>query len=552
MQLSIRLTLFFVSLFFLTGLFLRVYDLGNIPVSLTIDEVAVGYNAYSILKTGRDEHGTVFPLAFKSIGDYKAPLLIYSMIPAIHFVGLNEFGVRITTALFGSLTVLAVFLLALEFTRNRFIAVFTAFSLAISPWHIKFSRSSFEAVLALLLVILGVYLFVKAVNRKGNFLWVSAILFSLSMYAYHAERIFTPILILLLMFIYHKELLLLKKRTIIALIIGLISFIPLFITLLSPQTRIRGEVTFISRDVEINDELHKEGEKRDIVSYIIDNNFLLTFNFWTKRYLEYFDPNFLFIKGMGYSLPKTPDIGLLYLIELPFVALGLFLVFFKNYVLEKKIRFLALGWFLLGILAASLANNAQHPLRALTWIPIPQFLSAVGLFYLVKKLKYFYFKMFVLGCYMIVICASLIYFWVLYAFVYQYLYSEGAMDGWKEASKYAIKNQYKYKEIVIDARFGTAGLNTVGIPYAYVLFYGQIDPSEFQSDPRRKESDGSINFRNFTFREIKWGGEEDSDRNHKDNLYIGSEWVLPFIDDITHKKFYLLNGKEILRAVSSK
>lgn len=36
---------------------LRLYKLSDIPVGLYADEASIGYNAYSILKTGRDEHG---------------------------------------------------------------------------------------------------------------------------------------------------------------------------------------------------------------------------------------------------------------------------------------------------------------------------------------------------------------------------------------------------------------------------------------------------------------------------------------------------------------
>lgn len=547
-----KILLIIISLTFLLGLFLRVFDLAKIPISLTIDEVAVGYNAYSVLKTGRDEHGVLMPLAFRSIGDYKAPLLIYSMIPAIYLFGMTEFGVRITIALFGSLTVLAVFLLVLELSKSRFVSLISTFSLAISPWHIKFSRSSFEAVLALFLVILAVYLFIKMIRGSGKWFWLSAIFFSLSMYAYHAERVFTPLIVLWLGFIYRKELYLKKKQTLIAITIGTLSFIPLFITLLNPQARTRAEVTFITRDFEINSQFHKAGENRDLAAYVFDNNFVIAANFWAKRYLDYFDPNFLFVKGMGYSLPNSEDLGLLYLIELPLVLLGLFLIILKEYLLDKKARMLVLGWFLFGTVAASFANNAQHSLRALTWIPILQFLSAVGLYFAFRKLRGFKLRALLMGSYLAILLISLVYFGLIYGYVYQSLYSEGAMDGWKEAAKYALDNQGKYKQVVIDPRFGTLGPYIVGTPYLYLLFYGKIDPNEFQTDPGRKDFESSSNFRNFSFREINWAESDKSDRSQPDNLYIGSQWVLPAREDEIHQKFYLLNGKEILRAASPK
>lgn len=50
----------------LLGTFLRFYQLGEIPLGLNQDETAIGYNAYSILQTGRDEYGVFMPLYFKS------------------------------------------------------------------------------------------------------------------------------------------------------------------------------------------------------------------------------------------------------------------------------------------------------------------------------------------------------------------------------------------------------------------------------------------------------------------------------------------------------
>ncbi len=124
------------------------------------------------------------------------------------------------------------------------------------------------------------------------------------------------------------------------------------------------------------------------------------------------------------------------------------------------------------------------------------------------------------------------------------------MDGWKQAASYALANQNKYQEIVIDPRFGTLGPNTVGTPYLYILFYGKIDPTVYQNDPRRKEFYTSSNFGKFTFREIDWRSGQDDDQSKKDTLYIGSPWVLPAQEGQIKQKFYLLNGKELLRAAT--
>src|SRR5687768_12237216 len=80
---------------------LRLWKLGSIPPGLTPDEASLGYNAYSILKTGRDEYGQLFPTVFKSFGDYKPGLYTYAVIPFVALFGLNEWTVRLPSALAG-------------------------------------------------------------------------------------------------------------------------------------------------------------------------------------------------------------------------------------------------------------------------------------------------------------------------------------------------------------------------------------------------------------------------------------------------------------------
>ena len=70
--------------------FLRFYQLGNNPSSLTWDEAAWGYNAYSLGIDGKDEFGRFLPLDYlESFGDFKPPLYAYLDIIPIKIFGLN-------------------------------------------------------------------------------------------------------------------------------------------------------------------------------------------------------------------------------------------------------------------------------------------------------------------------------------------------------------------------------------------------------------------------------------------------------------------------------
>src|SRR3989344_8918545 len=92
------------------AIFLRFWDLNVLPPSLNWDEVSLGYNAYSLLKTGQDEWGELMPLSFRAFGDYKLPGYIYLDVPFIYMFGLNEWGVRFLSALLGVGLTILIFL----------------------------------------------------------------------------------------------------------------------------------------------------------------------------------------------------------------------------------------------------------------------------------------------------------------------------------------------------------------------------------------------------------------------------------------------------------
>ncbi|PIV00244.1 hypothetical protein COS54_03355 [Candidatus Shapirobacteria bacterium CG03_land_8_20_14_0_80_39_12] len=527
MKYSKKVILFFLILTVLLGGLLRFWKLASYPISLSIDEVGIGYDSYSILKTGKDQWGESFPLAFRSIGDYKPPVLEYLMIPAITVFGLNEFGTRFTVALFGTLTILFTFLLIKQISKNDLIALLSSFSLSISPWHLQVSRMTSESVVALFFIIIGVWLFLKSVHEKKNLYWLSAIFFCLSLYTYHSARLFTPVMVFGLTIIYFKNIIKEKKRIILGILLGLILVIPFVYIMLTPLGRTRTQSVFISKDIEINSQLNVNNSRRTILNKIFDNNFLTLFNFWTKRYLNYFDFSYIFFEGVNLSSIKLPDVGLMYLIELPFLLLGLWQIIVNKKILGRQELILVIFWVLIGPLAASLANNEQHILRNLTTIPMLQFLVGIGLsVFILKLFRISLAKKLLFFCLTpLLFIVSLVYYCDLYYVHYPIQFSEYWSYGMKEAALFAWDHQKEYKNIIIDSSFGTQGPFTVSTPHLYVYFYGKYDPWLLQTDPLhdKEPNKGSADFLNFSFRPIYWP----VDRYSKNTLFIGSPWSLP-------------------------
>ena len=234
-------TLIFILL---VALVLRFYQLGTNPPSLTWDEVAWGYNAYSLGLDGRDEFGAILPYSYlESFGDFKPPLYAYLGIIPVALFGLNEFATRFPSAFFGVLSVLVAYLLTkIIFHKSQYSNYYawtTAALLAISPWHIMLSRAAFEANVASFLLISGVWLFLEAVQGRKWLLVLSAVCFVASMYTFNSARIVAPILVIGLSIVYFKKLFIYKKILSSAIVVGLLLFLPLVPFLVSPQASLR-------------------------------------------------------------------------------------------------------------------------------------------------------------------------------------------------------------------------------------------------------------------------------------------------------------------------
>src|SRR5258708_2120247 len=201
-----KLYLILVIAVFLIAFILRFYRLSDLPKGLNEDETAIGYNAYLILQTGRDEYGNFMPLYFKSFGDYKLPVYIYLTGFSEKVFGVNAFAVRFWSAFLGSLSVVVFYFLVRHFSRNKIMELVFGLLLAINPWHLFFSRAAFEVNVANFFILSGVLSFVLGTERKKALLiTLSIIAFGLSVYTYNVTRLIAPVLLCFLIFIYREK-----------------------------------------------------------------------------------------------------------------------------------------------------------------------------------------------------------------------------------------------------------------------------------------------------------------------------------------------------------
>lgn len=355
---------------------LRLWNLGNYP-PLNADEAAIGYNAWSILQTGRDEHGEFFPIHFKSFGDYKPGLYFYIVIPFVKLLGLNEWAVRLPSALAGIGTVYIVYLLAKLLWQDEVLGLVWAAILAILPWHIHFSRGGWESNVAVFLTTLGVYLFYKLkVKLKVQGFLLVLLPFILATYTYHSARIIAPILFLGLIVFNWKLVRKNLKSFVFASLIGFVLMLPLTVSFLKggASSRFSGVGIFADQGPlwRVNELINQH--ERDSLFFVraFHNKVVIYGISFFQKYFSHFDGDFLFISGDTVPRSKLPEMGVMYLIDAPLLMLGVW--FWLR--TKKEYQYLPFLWLVIAPLASALTFQAPSALRALSMtIPLTFFVG---------------------------------------------------------------------------------------------------------------------------------------------------------------------------------
>jgi len=456
------------------ALVLRVYKITQIPPSLNWDETSIAYNAYSVLKTGRDEWGQFLPLHFKSYGEYKLPAQIYASIPGIAIFGLNEFGVRITPVIYGTLTVLLLYLLIQEAFKIRSVSLMSAFLLAVSPWHVQLTRASFESSFSLFWVLMAIWFLLKGL-KKPKWLIFSMLPFGFSVYTYNSARVFTPLFLFATAIIFRKYFWEKRKWFLVSVALFTALMIPLVPFVLSGEAGARYKLVSITDEKGL---VPRINERRGastlpgILPRLIHNKVTYLSFYFAKNYLAHFTPDFLFIKGAGHRQHHVQGVGELYWFQSPFILLGLY------YLLKKKDRNLKilLPWLLLVFIPAALTNDSiPNALRTVIAAPVYQIFTALGIYAVygwVKNKKLFYL---LIGISIIIFLINFSAFLKNLFVYYPIKYSRDWQYGNKEAVEYIKENEDKYDLITFTRHYGE--------PHMFTLFYLKYDPAQFQNIP---------------------------------------------------------------------
>lgn len=494
-------------LIFIFGISLRLYRVNGYP-PLLWDEAGLGYNAYSILKTGRDEYGNTLPLIFKSFGDYKPGLYVYLTIPFVGLLGLTELAVRLPSVILGSLTSVVVYFLVKEISKDEKLSLISAVVLALLPWHIHFSRGAWEANVMTFFITLATYFIVKWLNcRIAKWFNVGLLMFLLALITYQGGKLVVPLIGLGLAYLTARSLPDFKKfLTSKFLVPG-----SLFIVLVaawylvsftgSARNRLKVMSLFSYRrpESEINQILTEDGlERRSLHYFLFHGEWLRFLRGGLSRYFNHFSPRFLGFEGdwqnARHSAPYFGVIGHLGLILL---ILGL-IKFAKDNKNWSNNFFLY--WLAVSPIPAALTRDSVSSVRALTMtIPLSFFISW-GVKWLLE-IRNDWFKVASCAFFILIFIFNFLFYLDLYHNHMVKLHPKQWLYGYRQATQFVNDNQEAFDQVIMTDFYGQ--------PYIYYLFYSQYPPKKFQDQAElitgNQADVGRIKqIDNVTFEPINW------------------------------------------------
>lgn len=471
----VKLHSFLFILILVIGILSRFLFLDKYPPSLNWDEISHGYNAYSLLQTGKDQWGTKWPIFnFRAYGDFPTTLNLYLTIPFIKLFGLNALSIRLPSAIISLFFIILIYLISKHIFKNTYLALFCMLLAVVSPWNLFLSRAVFQSNFSQTLLLGGLYFFLIGL-KNSKLLIISAFSFGLSMYSYHNARIIIPLIvptIIFFNFIKLKEIYKNNKVVInISLIIFLLLSIPNLINLLSPSSFARNRWVGIINPNSINliNEKRRLFNGPPLFNILLHNKVVYFSQTLIINYLNLLNPLPIFFHGSQNYQFNPPRTGLIFSVLLPFFYIGLIKVFIpsKQQLLFKQLFI----YFLICLLPAAITIGDFPSVRATSAIPFYFLFITIGL----NSIKYFSRK-FLYILLLITIIIQFISYLKTYKTYFQN-YSFSWQYGYQPIVNYTKSVYNNYSHIFITKKYGE--------PHEFFLFYWPWDPIIYQNDPQK-------------------------------------------------------------------
>jgi len=466
----------------LISLVLRVYRLGDVPVSLFGDEVDASYQAWSLATTLRDYRGHFLPSYIQSLSEWRAPLEMYVVAPFVGLLGPSTFAARLPMALLGVLSIYLTYLITnLIFPKKISLGkkheldtgLIAAVILALTPWHFHYTRNVVEQPPLFVLILLGVYFYLRA-KEKTNYYALSLFAFVLTFYTYSIANLTTPFIVLLLLFCFPPKLKeVFKKGTITLLLITSLTVIPIAYQILFGPAAGRFGLINIANDRSTLDQIVLDRNRpwltAPILEKIMNNKLTAVGGEFVSNYLTSLSPQFLFLNGDPNYRQSVDHFGVFLLALAPFFLFGVYTLV-KN--AKDRENLFPLLWLLLIPVGSSLTQGGgNHASRLFLMIFPLVVICAEGFFAVANAVKEKYRSFFAALVVLAILGNFSAYF---YRYFNHYAYESSHV--W----------QYGYEPLYTESRALIANANRVFINnsnepalYRFALYF-PVHPADFQ------------------------------------------------------------------------
>lgn len=468
-------------LILLLTVFLHGYKIDSIPATLYGDELSFGYNAWSVMTTGKDEYGVLYPLEFRSFGDYKSPLPVYLLIPFIKIFDLSIQSVRYPMVVVSVLIVFVFYLLVKKLTGGK-IALLGALLLSICPWYIHLTRGYFETTIGLLFFICAVYFFIRSSSLRNILL--SGLFFAVTLYTYFSYRIMLLLFLPLLLYFAIKKLQYPWKKIILFMYVIALLVSPLVYLTVQKNSFSRMNMILNERNSKIAKSVNVDRAELNAIPEIVQHVFHNKFLYWGRDimvdYFDHFAIRYLYVVGDNAIRYSIGSFGMLYVVELPLSIIGVL-----AYLLNKpKFWQVVVFWLLVAPFPAAIASTL-FATRSLGLLPMLIFFTAYGGVYIFGIIKSLIWKKIVVALILsgYIVCLG--------TFFTRYFmeYPKTSLSYWdwegNTAANIALANQPNYDQIYITDYYANVLLA--------LAFHAKIDPYTYLTARQVKYKDTNGN-----------------------------------------------------------
>lgn len=393
----------------ITAAVLRLVELGQYPQRFNQDEMAQGYDAWSIWRTGKDQHGNPLPLQFRNFNDYIPPVANYITAPFVGLLGMDETTTRLPVALFSIATVALVGLLGLLWF-GEVAGLAAAVLLTFEPWHLNYSRIAFPAGFVPFFTVLALYSYTRGINLLAGDAHYEAV-------SYQKDKFEPPepppqpspasdggsnTGDKVAYFQSSKE-----RRSLYWLILSAVSFVLLTVTYSTMKMEAPmliaacilagifvwwrnwrvGMVWLVLMAILISpfaiDQLNnwqRSQGRFDAISVFREANW---FEAWFRNYRAHYDLQTWFVDGLKDGVAVHPaGIGELFWLETPLMLVAALGLLSRRFWQRSQliIPVIVIIWLLTFPVAASLTNQGiPHEIRTYNLLPLPELLAGYGL-----------------------------------------------------------------------------------------------------------------------------------------------------------------------------